>query len=150
MLYGQVARYALGLLTSGQPIGATPRENVEAGDVYLLYTQAGVIAFLRDEKHPVGEPTIAEPYTELPPTATTIWYGALQTSDEWLWATAAPNGAGTATSYQLSPLPGIVSGTAVISVDPATGIATAAGISVTPGQTALTAIPWSSVSAFAQ
>lgn len=96
------AQRVLDLIERGHaPLGGYPTEDAAGGDVTAVTTEEGTFVFVRDEKHVPGQPKVAEPYIELPPTVASAWMGAMHETDSWLWPLAPRSWEGV-TSFPLA------------------------------------------------
>jgi hypothetical protein len=83
------ARRVLAMIEAGlEPLGGEPRLPVAGGDAVTVTSRRGTFALVRSEEHLPGEPEVAAPYVELPPTVATAWLGAMGEERGWLWPLA--------------------------------------------------------------
>jgi hypothetical protein len=73
------------LLRSDVAASGSAREDIANGDLQLVYTPAGTISLVRGRKVAPFTANQSEPYTELSPSFTLAWVGAMTKSDRWLW-----------------------------------------------------------------
>ena len=89
------AKHVLELIEEGmEPVGGHPRLFPDGGDAVTIETPRGTIVAVRGAEHPVGRPSIAIPYIELPPSVAMAWMGAMGEVERWLWPLRVRHSAG--------------------------------------------------------